>query len=87
MNPAGADTGRGIFRLPPIWRSGGGWSQEMSMRTSMALSERGIETLGGGRKKDTRKCANPGTQLHCYGKQKRLSIFEMRTKYKCFNEN
>ena len=51
----------------------------MSMRTSMALRERGIETLGGGRKKDTRKCANPGTQLHCYGKQKKLTLFEMRT--------
>ena len=28
--------------------------------------ESGIETLGGGRKKDTRKCAYLGTQLHCY---------------------
>ena len=80
MNPAGADTGRGDLSSSAYLE---GWSQEMSMRTSMALRERGIETLGGGRKKDTRKCANPGTQLHCYGKQKRLSIFEMRTKYKC----
>ena len=64
MNPAGADTGRGDLSSSAYLGEGEGWSQEMSMRTSMALSERGIETLGGGRKKDTRKCANPGTQLH-----------------------
>ena len=65
LNPAGADTGRGDLSSSSAYlEEGEGWSQEMSMRTSMALRERGIETLGGGRKKDTRKCANPGTQLH-----------------------
>ena len=65
MNPAGADTGRGDPSSSSAYLGEGeGWSQEMSMRTSIALRERGIETLGNGRKKDTRKCANPGTLLH-----------------------
>ena len=53
----------------------------------MALSERDIETLGGGRKKDTRKCANPGTLLHWYGKQKRDCLFSRWGQNTNANEN
>ena len=59
----------GIFRLPPIWRRGRGGVRKWVWGRRWHWV-RGIETLGGGRKKDTRKCANPGTQLQCYGKQK-----------------
>ena len=40
LNPADADTGRGDLSSSAYLEEGEGWSQEMSMRTSMALSER-----------------------------------------------